>query len=67
MMEATRKEIIVRRRYAVGAKQRASELCCPVDYDCSRTDLRHPKETKDQEYNGTTEPNSTRCDGGNCG
>ena len=34
-------------------------------FDCSRTALRHPKETKGQEYNATTEA-SDCCDGGNC-
>ena len=35
-------------------------------FDCSRTTRRHPKETKGQDYNLTTEANSTCCDGGNC-
>jgi len=35
-------------------------------FDCSRTDLRHPKETKGQDYNATTEANSKCCDGGSC-
>src|SRR5437773_8307927 len=34
--------------------------------DCSRTSLRHPKETKGQDYNATTEANSKCCDGGSC-
>ncbi len=33
-------------------------------FDCSRTSLRHPKETKGQDYNVTTEPNNKCCDGG---
>jgi arsenite methyltransferase len=33
MIEAQRKESIVRRRYAAGAKERADKLCCPVDYN----------------------------------
>ncbi len=33
-------------------------------FDCSRTALRHPKETKGQNYNATTEA-SQCCDGGN--
>jgi arsenite methyltransferase len=36
-------------------------------FDCSRTSLRHPKETKGQDYNATTEPNNKCCDGGSCG
>src|SRR5213596_1352843 len=36
-------------------------------FDCSRTLLRHPKETKGQEYDATTEANNTCCDGGSCG
>jgi arsenite methyltransferase len=35
-------------------------------FNCSRTALRHPKETKGQDYNVTTEANSKCCDGGNC-
>jgi ubiquinone/menaquinone biosynthesis C-methylase UbiE len=35
-------------------------------FDCSRTSLRHPKETKGQEYNATIEANSKCCDGGSC-
>jgi arsenite methyltransferase len=36
-------------------------------FDCSRTALRHPKETKGQDYDVTTEANSKCCDGGGCG
>jgi len=35
-------------------------------FDCSRTPLRHPKESKGQDYNLTTEANSECCDGGSC-
>jgi len=35
-------------------------------FDCSRTSLRHPKETKGQDYNATKEANSKCCDGGSC-
>ena len=35
-------------------------------FGCSRTLLRHPKETKGQDYNATTEANSKCCDGGSC-
>jgi arsenite methyltransferase len=35
-------------------------------FDCSRTSLRHPRETKGQNYDVTTEANSKCCDGGNC-
>ena len=34
-------------------------------FDCSRTAKRHPKETKGQDYNATTEASSC-CDGGDC-
>ena len=34
-------------------------------FDCSRTALRHPKETKGQDYAVTTEA-SACCDGGDC-
>src|SRR6266850_2781291 len=33
-------------------------------FDCSRTSLRHAKETKGQNYNATTAANSKCCDGG---
>jgi arsenite methyltransferase len=32
MIEATRKETVVRQRYAAAARDRAEKLCCPVDY-----------------------------------
>jgi SAM-dependent methyltransferase len=35
-------------------------------FDCSRIALRHPKETKGQDYNATTEANNKCCDGGSC-
>jgi len=35
-------------------------------FDCSRTSLRHPKETKGHNYDMTTEANKC-CDGGSCG
>jgi len=35
-------------------------------FDCSRTGLRHPKESKGQNYNVTTEANNQCCDGGSC-
>jgi arsenite methyltransferase len=36
-------------------------------FDCSRTSLRHPKETKGQDYDVTTEAKNKCCDGGSCG
>src|SRR6266446_3153114 len=35
-------------------------------FNCSRTSLRHPKETKGQKYDVTTEANNKCCDGGSC-
>jgi arsenite methyltransferase len=35
-------------------------------FDCSRTALRHAKETKGQEYAVTTEAKNQCCDGGSC-
>jgi arsenite methyltransferase len=35
-------------------------------FDCSRSSLRHPKETKGQDYDVTTEASNTCCDGGSC-
>jgi arsenite methyltransferase len=35
-------------------------------FNCSRTALRHPKETKGHDYNATTEAKDECCDGGGC-
>jgi arsenite methyltransferase len=35
-------------------------------FDCSRTSLRHPKETKGQDYDVTTAAENKCCDGGSC-
>ena len=35
-------------------------------FDCSRTAVRHPQETKGQDYKITTVASSTCCDGGSC-
>jgi arsenite methyltransferase len=35
-------------------------------FDCARTSLRHPRETKGQDYNVTSTPNNQCCDGGGC-
>ncbi len=35
-------------------------------FDCARTSLRNPKETKGQDYDATTEAKNKCCDGGNC-
>jgi arsenite methyltransferase len=35
-------------------------------FDCSRTALRHPQETKGRNYNATTKANGKCCDGGSC-
>ena len=35
-------------------------------FDCSRTAVRHPKETKGQDYEVTTETQNKCCDGGTC-
>jgi arsenite methyltransferase len=35
-------------------------------FDCSRTSIRHPKETKGLDYSATTEANGKCCDGGAC-
>lgn len=41
-------------------------LSAAKPFDCSRTSLRHPKETKGRDYNATTEAKSQCCDGGSC-
>jgi arsenite methyltransferase len=35
-------------------------------FDCSQRSLRHPRETKGQDYDVTTEANNKCCDGGSC-
>src|SRR6266542_3605057 len=40
-------------------------LATAKPFDCSRTELRHPKETKGHDYDVTTGPNEC-CDGGTC-
>jgi arsenite methyltransferase len=49
MIESHGKESIVRARYAVGAKERENELCCPVDYDSDYLKV-IPQEVVDRDY-----------------
>jgi len=49
MIEATRKETVVRQRYAAGAKERAKNLCCPVDYDSEYLEV-IPQEVIERDY-----------------
>jgi len=35
-------------------------------FDCSGMSLRHPKETKGQDYDATTKANNTCCDASDC-
>ncbi len=49
MFESHRKETIVRKRYAAGAKERADKLCCPVDYDGDLLKV-IPREVIDRDY-----------------
>ncbi len=49
MIEATRKETIVRQRYAAGAKERSEKLCCPVDYDAEYLKV-IPQEVIERDY-----------------
>ena len=49
MIEATRKEAIVRQRYTAGAKERSEKLCCPVDYDAEYLRI-IPQEVIDRDY-----------------
>ncbi len=49
MIEATRKEAIVRQRYAAGAKERSEKLCCPVDYDAEYLKV-IPQEVIERDY-----------------
>jgi arsenite methyltransferase len=49
MIEATRKETVVRQRYAAGAKERSEKLCCPIDYDAEYLRI-IPQEVIDRDY-----------------
>ena len=49
MIEATRKETVVRQRYAAGAKERSEKLCCPVDYDAEYLRV-IPQEVIERDY-----------------
>src|ERR1700736_1130837 len=41
-------------------------LCDAKPFDCARTSVRHPRETKGLDYDVTTETGSQCCDGGSC-
>jgi ubiquinone/menaquinone biosynthesis C-methylase UbiE len=49
MIEPTRKETVVRQRYAAGAKERSEKLCCPIDYDAEYLRI-IPQEVIDRDY-----------------
>src|SRR4029450_2994923 len=49
MIEATRKETVVRQRYAAGAKERSEKLCCPVNYDAEYLRI-IPQEVIERDY-----------------
>src|SRR6266511_6044422 len=44
-----RTETIVRQRYAIGARERAEKLCCPVDYDSEYLQV-IPQEVIERDY-----------------
>src|SRR5213594_3723548 len=49
MIKSQRTETIVRQRYAVGAKERADKLCCPVEYDSEYLKI-IPQEVIERDY-----------------
>jgi len=49
MIETSRKETVVRQRYAVGAKARADKLCCPVEYESEYLKV-IPREVIERDY-----------------
>src|SRR5207302_6310687 len=49
MSEIHAKEAVVRRRYAAGAKERANELCCPVNYKSEYLKV-VPREVIERDY-----------------
>jgi arsenite methyltransferase len=61
MIEATRKESVVRQRYAAGAKERAEKLCCPVNYESAYLSV-IPQEVIERDY-GCGDPSRYLCEG----
>jgi arsenite methyltransferase len=61
MIEATRKETVVRQRYAAGAKERAEKLCCPVNYESAYLNV-IPQEVIERDY-GCGDPSRYLCEG----
>jgi arsenite methyltransferase len=57
MIETSHKESVVRERYAVGAKERADKLCCPVEYESEYLKV-IPREVIERDY-GCGDP--SRC------
>src|SRR5256886_5440955 len=49
MIKSQRTETIVRQRYAIGAKERADKLCCPVEYDAEYLKI-IPREVIERDY-----------------
>src|SRR5260370_2010078 len=49
MIEARRKETIVRQRYAAGARERTDKLCCQVDYESDYLKV-IPQEVIERDY-----------------
>src|SRR5947208_10831428 len=49
MIKSQRTETIVRQRYAIGAKERADKLCCPVEYDSEYLKV-IPQEVIERDY-----------------
>jgi len=61
MIDAHGKEAVVRQRYAVGAKERADKLCCPVDYQSNYLEA-IPREVIERDY-GCGDPSRYLCAG----
>ncbi len=63
---------VVRDRYSEGGCERQESLCCPValeaakPFDCSRGEIRSPRESKGLEYRETTD-GSDCCGPSECG
>src|SRR3989440_3201358 len=49
MIKSQRTETIVRQRYAIGAKERADKLCCPVEYESEYLKV-IPREVIERDY-----------------
>src|SRR4029453_8211577 len=61
MIKSQGTETIVRQRYAMGARERADQLCCPVEYESTYLSV-IPQEVIERDY-GCGDPSRYLCEG----